>query len=63
MGYKVRIQRVDRPTNRSFYLNFPSPIADAVNMQKGEELEWLIEDRNTFLVKRVKPHNSFRQKK
>jgi bifunctional DNA-binding transcriptional regulator/antitoxin component of YhaV-PrlF toxin-antitoxin module len=59
MGYKVRIQRVDRPTNRSFYLNFPSPIADAVNMQKGEELEWFVEDRNTFVVKRVRPRKSF----
>ena len=63
MGYKVRIQRVDRPTNRSFYLNFPSPIADAVNMQKGEELEWLIEDRNTFVIKRVKACKSFHTKK
>ena len=62
MGYKVRIQRVDRPTNRSFYLNFPSPLADSVNMQKGEELEWLIEDRNTFVVKRTKPCNSFLKK-
>ena len=62
MGYKVRIQRVDRPTNRSFYLNFPSPIADSVNMRKGEELEWLVEDRNTFVVKRAKPHKSFLRK-
>ncbi|MFZ4397367.1 MAG: hypothetical protein ACOYOU_17270 [Kiritimatiellia bacterium] len=62
MGYKVRIQRVDRPTNRSFYLNFPSPIADAVKMRKGEELEWLIEDRNTFIAKRVKTCKSFLKK-
>lgn len=62
MGYKVRIQRVDRPTNRSFYLNFPSPIADSVNMQKGEELEWLVEDRNTFVVKRIRPRKSFLRK-
>ena len=63
MGYKVKMQRVDRPTNRSFYLNFPSPLADAVNMAKGEELEWLMEDRNTFVVKRVKPRKSFLNKK
>lgn len=63
MGYRVKIQRVDRPTNRSFYLNFPSPIADSVNLQKGEELEWFVEDRNTFLVKRVTPHKSFLKKK
>lgn len=55
MGYKIRIQKVNRPTNRSFYVNFPSPIADAVGMEKGEELEWLVEDKNTFLLRRVKP--------
>ena len=32
MGYRVRIQKVERPSNRSFYINFPSPIADAVGM-------------------------------
>ena len=58
MGYRVKIQRVDRPTNRSFYINFPSPIADAVNMRKGEELEWFVEDRNTFVVKRIKNSKS-----
>ncbi len=63
MGYRVRIQKVDRPSNRSFYINFPSPIADAVNMQKGEELEWFVEDRNTFVVKRIKPRKSFLKKK
>jgi bifunctional DNA-binding transcriptional regulator/antitoxin component of YhaV-PrlF toxin-antitoxin module len=62
MGYRVKIQRVDRPTNRSFYLNFPSPIADAVDLQKGEELEWFVEDRNTFVVRRIKTHKSFLKK-
>ncbi len=62
MGYQVRVQRVDRPTNRSFYLNFPSPIADAVDLQKGEEFEWFVEDRNTFVLKRIKTHKSFLKK-
>jgi bifunctional DNA-binding transcriptional regulator/antitoxin component of YhaV-PrlF toxin-antitoxin module len=62
MGYRVRVQRVDRPTNRSFYLNFPSPIADAVDLQKGEEFEWFVEDRNTFVIKRIKTHKSFLKK-
>jgi hypothetical protein len=63
MGYKIRVQKVDRPSNRSFYVNFPAPIADAVNMQKGEELEWIVEDRNTFIIRRVKPAKSFLKKK
>jgi bifunctional DNA-binding transcriptional regulator/antitoxin component of YhaV-PrlF toxin-antitoxin module len=63
MGYRIRVQKVDRPSNRSFYVNFPAPIADAVNLQKGEELDWIVEDRNTFVIKRAKPVKSFLKKK
>ena len=40
MGYKVKIQKVQRPTNKSFYLNMPAAIAEALSMEKGEEFEW-----------------------
>jgi bifunctional DNA-binding transcriptional regulator/antitoxin component of YhaV-PrlF toxin-antitoxin module len=63
MGYRIKVQKVDRPSNRSFYVNFPAPIADAVNLQKGEELDWIVEDRNTFIIKRTKPVKSFLKKK
>jgi hypothetical protein len=59
MGYRIHIQKVDRPSNRSFYVNFPAPIADAVGMRKGEALEWSVEDRNTFILKRIKPLKPF----
>lgn len=62
MGYRIKVQKVDRPSNRSFYINFPAPIADAVHLQKAEELEWIVEDRNTFILKRVKPAKSFLKK-
>ena len=55
MGYKVKIQKVDRGNTKSFYVNFPAAVAESSNIQKGEEMEWLIEDRNTFVLKRVKP--------
>lgn len=54
-GYRVKLQKVERPTNRSYYINFPVALAEAMNMQKGEEFEWLIEDKNTLLFKRVVP--------
>ena len=54
MGYNVKIQRVDRKTTKSFYVNFPAAVAEASNIKKGEEMEWIIEDRNTFVLKRVK---------
>lgn len=58
MGYRVKLQKVERPTNKSYYINFPAAIAESAKMQKGEELEWLIEDRNTFLLKRVRQAKS-----
>ncbi len=54
MGYPVKIQRVDRGKTKSYYINFPAAIADGSDLQKGEEMEWLIEDKNTFVLRRVK---------
>lgn len=53
MGYKVKIQRVERRTTKSFYVNFPASIAEAGQIIKGEEMEWFIEDRDTYVLKRV----------
>jgi len=58
MGYKVKIQQVERTNSRSFYVNFPAVFVDAVNIKKSEEMEWFIEDRNQFILKRVKPAKS-----
>ena len=62
MGYNVKIQKVERPTNTSFYVNFPAAIAEATEVQKGEIMEWLVEDRNTFVLKRVRSRRSFLKK-
>jgi antitoxin component of MazEF toxin-antitoxin module len=52
MGYLVKLQKVERPTNRSFYVNLPAALADAIQLDKGEELEWFIEDKNTLILRR-----------
>jgi hypothetical protein len=62
MGYRVKIQKVERPTNRSFYLNFPLVLAEAMGVEKGEEFEWVVEDRNTLVLNRVKPRPSARKR-
>ena len=63
MGYSVRIQKVERPTNTSFYVNLPAAIAEATHVQKGEVMEWLVEDRNTFILRRIRVRKSFLKKK
>lgn len=62
MGYPVKIQKVERPTNKSFYVNFPVALADAIGIQKGEDFEWWVEDKNTLVFKRtrVKPPRKFK---
>lgn len=62
MGYPVKLQKVERPTNRSYYLNVPAALAEAMQLEKGEEFEWILEDRNTLILQRSKPLPSPRKK-
>lgn len=57
MGYPVKLQKVQRPTNRSYYLNLPAPLAEAIEAQKGEVFEWTIEDKNTLVLRRIDKQN------
>lgn len=63
MGFVTKIQRVDRPTNQSFYVIIPSALAQAFQLDKGEEFEWIIEDKNLLLLKRATPKKKFSSKK
>ena len=58
MGHEIKIQRVERGTTKSFYVNFPAALAEASQIEKGEEMEWLVEDRNTFVLRRSQPKKS-----
>lgn len=60
MGYFIKIQKVDRPTNRSYYVNLPVVLAEALAIQKGEEWEWMMEDKNTLILSRLKKKESRR---
>lgn len=62
MGYDIKIQRVDRAKTKSFYVNLPAAIAEAAGVEKAEEWEWLIEDRNELILRRKKPCKSFKKK-
>jgi hypothetical protein len=49
------VQKVERPTNRSYYLNLPVVLAEAMEIAKGEQMVWLIEDKNTLILCRAQP--------
>jgi len=55
MGYVTKLQVIQRgEQNRQYYLICPAPIAAALELEKGEELEWVIKDRNTFEIRRAR---------
>jgi len=54
MAYVSKLQVIQRGgQNRQYYLICPAPLAAALEMEKGEELEWVIKDRNTFEIRRI----------
>ena len=53
MGYVTKLQVIKRANDaRQFYVICPSPLAQALEMEQGEELEWVVEDRRTLIVRR-----------
>jgi len=58
MGHLIKIQRVERGKTKSYYVNFPAALAEAAQIEKGEEFEWLVEDKNAFLLRRKKTKKS-----
>jgi bifunctional DNA-binding transcriptional regulator/antitoxin component of YhaV-PrlF toxin-antitoxin module len=55
MGYFSKLQVIERGgQNRQYYLICPAPLAAALELEKGEELEWVLKDRNTFEIRRAK---------
>ena len=54
MGYLCKLQVIERANQqRQFYVICPAPLAQALEMEKGETLEWTVEDKATLTVKRV----------
>ena len=50
----MKIQKVERPTNKSFYVNLPVALAEAIDVAKGEPFEWFLEDKNTLVFRRLR---------
>lgn len=54
MGFHSKVQVIQRgEKNRQFYLICPAPLAEALELEKGEEIEWVIEDRRTLVIRRL----------
>jgi hypothetical protein len=53
MGYPTKVQQIKRKkTADQYYINFPTAIAEAMDFEKGEVVEWIIEDKANLIVHR-----------
>ena len=56
MGYFTKLQVIQRGgQNRQYYLMCPAPLAAALELEKGEPLEWIVKDRHTLEIRRHQP--------
>ena len=54
MGYESKVQVIQRGgKNRQYYLMCPAPLAGALELEKGERIEWVVKDRYTLEVRRI----------
>jgi len=66
MGFISKVQVIQRgEKNRQYYFICPAPLAQALEIEKGEEIEWVVEDRLTLSIRRItaKETNKKRRKR
>ena len=53
MGYPTKVQQIRRKkTADQYYINFPTAVAEAMEFEKGEVIEWIIEDKANIIAHR-----------
>jgi bifunctional DNA-binding transcriptional regulator/antitoxin component of YhaV-PrlF toxin-antitoxin module len=56
MGYVTKVQVIERQNRtRQFYVILPAPLAEALEMEKGEQVEWVVEDKARLAMRRLGP--------
>jgi hypothetical protein len=64
MGYPTKVQLIQRQASQQWYINFPAAIAQGMDFEKGEDVEWTIVDREHLILsrKQVPPAPSAQKK-
>lgn len=53
MGYSSKVQVIKRDgKNRQYYFICPAPLAQALEIEKSETIEWVVKDKRTLVIKR-----------
>jgi hypothetical protein len=52
MGCPTKVQLIKRKESEQWYINFPAAIAQAMEFQRGEVVDWIIEDKSQLILRR-----------
>jgi len=52
MGFPTKIQLIKRAKSEQWYINFPSAVAQAMEFERGEMVEWLIDNNQKLVLTR-----------
>jgi len=63
MGFPTKVQLIKRKQSEQWYINFPSAVAQAMEFERGETVEWIIEDQSQLVLRRHRPPPSAFKKK
>jgi hypothetical protein len=54
LGYKTKVQVIKRAKSEQYYINLPAQLAQAMEFEQSEPVEWFVEDKATLALKREK---------
>lgn len=63
MGFPTKVQLIKRAKSEQWYINFPAAVAQAMEFEKGEVVEWIIENKKKMTLKRTKDSKEADKKK
>ncbi len=63
MGFPTKVQLIKRKNSEQWYINFPSAVAQAMEFERGETVEWIIEDKGQLVLRRTQVSSSALKKK
>jgi hypothetical protein len=53
IGYQTKVQLIKRSNSEQWYVNFPAQVAQAMEFERGEVVEWFVEDKGTLALRRT----------
>ena len=63
MGYPTKIQLIARQKGNQWYVNFPNALAEAMQFEKSETVEWEVESLRVLKMVRKDPAKRKRSRK